>query len=411
MLIIDRKFIERYCSEYNRRTQGTYDQNEEEAILNWVSTQSQPRFLNKKYFIRLGRWKTSRYQKTREKNDEKDIKEITRASYLAKDDLEKLNILKGLKGIGVAVASTILYYLEPDKFAIFDYHVRNTLKKAGKLSKEKEGSSKKIWLEYIRVVRKLSRLYNKTIREVEKALFAYDKWGHRDDNAEHSQMEGRMDKNNGLEITLPPEKMDLLKRVAEDEFGIEASTLAQIWITERLQPYRHQSSINFPLSNVEEAEIPAKEEVSAMQGREKSSDTVTKDQVRRIKQDLADKFIEDQDEKRLFLLTSDGDIHDWGCYIAGLVLTQDGKETFGKSDIILELRRLTPQIYDKKYAKKNRIQPPDVRIDAPRSNKDEHTGKFPCLEKVGSGKYRFVGFKEGIRKRYGDDTLQKRLFH
>lgn len=181
MLIIDRKFIERWCSEYDQRNRGTYDQIEETAILNWVSKQSEPKFLNKEYFIRLGRWKTRRYAATRETNDEHDIIETTRSAYLAKDDLLKL---KRLKGVGVAVASAILYYLQPDEFAIFDYHVRNTLKKAGKLSKGEEDNSDKVWLEYTRIVREESRLHNKTLREVEKALFAYDKWGCKENEVE-----------------------------------------------------------------------------------------------------------------------------------------------------------------------------------------------------------------------------------
>jgi len=137
----------------------------------------------------LGRWKTPRYQATRETNDEDDIIKKTRSAYLAQNDLEKLNILRRLKGVGIAVASTILYYLQPDKFAIYDYHVRNSLRDAGRLSNVAEGDSNKAWLEYTRIIRELSTFYNKTLREVEKALFAYDKWGCGENEADGEERE------------------------------------------------------------------------------------------------------------------------------------------------------------------------------------------------------------------------------
>jgi hypothetical protein len=174
MLVINKKFIERWSGEYDRRARGTY---EEAAILDWLSKQGESKFLNKEYFIRLGRWKTPRYQETRKTNNEQDIIEATRSAYEAEYDLEKLNILRRLKGVGIAVASTILYYLQPDKFAIYDYHIRNSLEKAGKLTNGAKVDSSKVWLEYTQIIRKLSTLYNKTPREVEKALFAYDIWG------------------------------------------------------------------------------------------------------------------------------------------------------------------------------------------------------------------------------------------
>jgi hypothetical protein len=177
VLGINKRFIERWSGRYDRRTRGTHNQIEEAAILAWLSKQGEPRFLNKEYFIRLGRWKTPRYQNTRETNSEENIIEVTLSAHNAKNDLAKLNILRRLKGVGIAVASTMLYYLQPDRFAIYDYHVRNSLKKAGKLSGTTKNSGTERWLKYTRTIRRLSRVYNKTLREVEKALYAYDKWG------------------------------------------------------------------------------------------------------------------------------------------------------------------------------------------------------------------------------------------
>lgn len=177
VLIIDVGFINRFCSEYDNHTRGTSDQFEEQAILDGLSKQGEPKYLSREYFIRLGRWKTPRYADTREKNADNSIIETTRSAYVATEDLVKIKILKRLKGVGTAVASTILYYLQPDKFPIFDYHARRTLIKACKLNEWEDNDTEKVWLRYTHEIREIAGLNNKSIREVEKALFAYDKWG------------------------------------------------------------------------------------------------------------------------------------------------------------------------------------------------------------------------------------------
>ena len=237
MLVINKEFIERCCSEYDRRNQGKYDQIEETAILNWVSRQSEPKFLNREYFIRLGRWKTPRYAATRETNDKHNIIATTRSAYLAKDDLLKLNKLKRLKGVGVAVASTILYYLQPGNFPIFDFHARHTLVKAGRLSESEDNDSDKVWLKYTKEIRRISSFHNKTIREVEKALFAYDKWGCGENEVGSKVKGAEMRKGNDkeeLKVHLPSQKMRALETMA-GEYGQQPATLASTWIIDRLQ--------------------------------------------------------------------------------------------------------------------------------------------------------------------------------
>ena len=177
ILIIDAGFINIFCGEYDKHSKGTLDQSEEEAILEWLSKQDEPRYLNKEYFRKLGDWKTPRYSATRARNDEIFVIETTRSAYQATDDLMKIHLLKKLRGVGTAVASTILYYLQPNRFPIFDYHARRTLIKAGKLNEFEDNDTEKVWLRYTQELRQLSKLHNKSIREIEKAIFAYDKWG------------------------------------------------------------------------------------------------------------------------------------------------------------------------------------------------------------------------------------------
>lgn len=180
MLVLDAKFVQQWRDKYNEIFEGSYDQNEENAIRDWLSKQGKPKYLNKEYFVRLGRWKTKRQTSNYEANHESDVIEATRSAYQASDELVKLNILKKLKGVGVAVAATILHYLQSNTFPIFDYHARTTLKRAGFWNRSEDDASNQAWLEYTNIMRGLSARLNVSLRDLDKALFAYDKYGDRE---------------------------------------------------------------------------------------------------------------------------------------------------------------------------------------------------------------------------------------
>ncbi len=101
--------------------------------------------------------------------------EITRTAYLISDELMKLKILTTLKGVGVAVAGTLLHYSQPNVFPIFDVHCRKILKEASLWSREENDDSKQTWLDYLHIMRKVSNQLGVSLRVLDKAMFAYDK--------------------------------------------------------------------------------------------------------------------------------------------------------------------------------------------------------------------------------------------
>jgi thermostable 8-oxoguanine DNA glycosylase len=177
VLIIDREFVQHWSEKYDTKFEGGYDQSEEKKIRDWLSDQGEPKYLNKEYFVRLGRWKTKRQTSNYKSNEESKIIEVTRSAYQSSDALIKLNILKTLRGVKVAVASTILHYLHPNRFPIFDYHARTTLKIAGLWSRSEKDDSDQAWLEYTAIMQELANRLEVSLRELDKALFAYDKYG------------------------------------------------------------------------------------------------------------------------------------------------------------------------------------------------------------------------------------------
>ena len=177
MITISRQFVEHWAKVHDDKFRGSEAEQVEKSIREWLAKQPEPKYFNKEHFVKLGKWKTPRQVENYESNDENLVKEATLLAYEVTNERLKLHILKVLKGVRVPVASTFLHFLHPDKFPIFDVHVRSSLKKAGKWNRPVDDASDEAWLEYVDIMRDLSRRLGVSLRELDKALWTYDKWG------------------------------------------------------------------------------------------------------------------------------------------------------------------------------------------------------------------------------------------
>ena len=181
MLDISREFVEQWATKHDaklkEKEQGRKALQTESEIREWLARQPEPKYFDKEHFVRLGKWKTPRQKENYKSNDESLVKGATHLAYEVPHERLKLHILKVLKGVGVPVASTFLHFLHPDKFPIFDVRVRSSLNKAGKWNRSVGDASDNAWLEYVDIMRDLSRRLGVSLRELDKALWAYDKWG------------------------------------------------------------------------------------------------------------------------------------------------------------------------------------------------------------------------------------------
>ena len=81
-------------------------------------------------------------------------------------DIKRILLLCGFKGIGTAVASVILTFYDPENYCVVDFHIYQELFgiRPNPLTPEK----------YVRVLKRLreeARKYNLRTRDVEKAYF------------------------------------------------------------------------------------------------------------------------------------------------------------------------------------------------------------------------------------------------
>ena len=78
-----------------------------------------------------------------------------------------------LKGVRIPVASAILSVTDSDNYPIIDERCMQALKTLYKI--EWKVITSNSWLNYLDFLRKLAKEHNKTAREIEKGLFAFNR--------------------------------------------------------------------------------------------------------------------------------------------------------------------------------------------------------------------------------------------
>ena len=130
-------------------------------------------WLTKEEFLTFCLWKSRRPKKWYYLNTEKEIERITKLSFSEKDEIKKITLLTELKGVSIPTASAILSIVNPELYPIIDERCIQSLKKLNVISWETINN--KNWLDYLKIIRKLAVNNNKTAREIEKGLFAFNR--------------------------------------------------------------------------------------------------------------------------------------------------------------------------------------------------------------------------------------------
>lgn len=170
-LIIDPAFISLWHPRYDEIED---DEPEYQGLVAQIRHElGEQGFLSKDTFIRVLNWKAPRVKGIARLNDfflyEQGIANAVRV-----EDSQKLDVLCQLRGIGAPVGSTLLHLMYPSTFPIIDIRTAETLHHAGLV-----GSPATDIAHYPAFTAAIMNVANKmptfTLREVDRALFAYHK--------------------------------------------------------------------------------------------------------------------------------------------------------------------------------------------------------------------------------------------
>jgi hypothetical protein len=127
---------------------------------------------------KLGRIKDSNNETVRDENLVVINKAVKDAS--SADGVDALEALEKIPGIGLATATAILTVCYPDKFTIIDWRVLEILELIpSRMQKSKQEYSANDWSpndyisEYLPAVKKLTHLWNCTLRDADRALWGF----------------------------------------------------------------------------------------------------------------------------------------------------------------------------------------------------------------------------------------------
>jgi hypothetical protein len=108
-------------------------------------------------------------------NPDELIRQTSEAAFAEKEEYRRIARLDRLKGVGIAVASTILTVIDPYAYGIIDKRVWRLLHIYGEVDHDPEGLELCLdsWLDYLPKLRSWAKELHLTPREVERRLFEY----------------------------------------------------------------------------------------------------------------------------------------------------------------------------------------------------------------------------------------------
>ena len=171
--IIDDAFIEKWSSKFDAGSRG---EDRYLVLAAKVKAEIEKKgCLTKPTFIEIINWKSPRVRPIFEKGDFRIYKKGIVKCLSLSDDY-KLPSLMELPGIGAPIGSTILHFIYPDRFPIMDVRTCEALYGLGYI--ESKARDEKRYPAFRGVILDIKKQHcGYTLRQIDKALFAYDKLG------------------------------------------------------------------------------------------------------------------------------------------------------------------------------------------------------------------------------------------
>lgn len=133
--------------------------------------------VSKENLIEVLKWKfaTNKHRLKRELNlieelDDSTIRQLSRHAFDSLSDTSRINNLMEIRGVGLAVASTILTFYDPKNYGVFDIHIYDEI--FGTTSRTRPVSQNpELYIKLLARLRRMADKHHLDVRVVEKALF------------------------------------------------------------------------------------------------------------------------------------------------------------------------------------------------------------------------------------------------
>jgi thermostable 8-oxoguanine DNA glycosylase len=164
-------------SELLKNNLETPETNEALKLIEELKDVQKKGFFIKKQFYDVVMWKTPRPKKYYLSNVEEDIIKISKQVLSVNSDEKRINLLIQLKGVSIAVASSLLTIINPKNYGIMDIRVWQILHLYEEVKTKPKGQGFNVenYLNYLQILRKYAKQFNTDVRNIERNLFFYHK--------------------------------------------------------------------------------------------------------------------------------------------------------------------------------------------------------------------------------------------
>jgi hypothetical protein len=131
------------------------------------------RWFSRAEFLKMCRWKTPRAIRHCERNSAAAVRRVSRAVLATRSERRRMELLTGLRGVGVPTASAILTLVDPRRYGVLDVRAWQLLFGLGTVRRKPSGRGFTVrdWLEYLGELRRHARRLGVPARAVELTLF------------------------------------------------------------------------------------------------------------------------------------------------------------------------------------------------------------------------------------------------
>jgi hypothetical protein len=124
-------------------------------------------------FVQMCRWKSPRAQHLWRANSAARLRSVSRAVLATRDERRRMELLTGLRGVGVPMASAILTLIDPRRYGVLDIRAWQLLFAIRSVAANRRGQGFTIaqWEQYLDALRQHARRLKVSARVIEYTLF------------------------------------------------------------------------------------------------------------------------------------------------------------------------------------------------------------------------------------------------
>ena len=127
-------------------------------------------------FFRICEWKSTRTKTLVRTNPREHIQDVTRLAFSSRESL-RVPLLCILNGVRIPTASAILTVWRPTEYTIYDVRIRDAILSVSHhlLTDEAVEAARNSYSTYLDVARKIANELDVSLRDLDKALWTWDK--------------------------------------------------------------------------------------------------------------------------------------------------------------------------------------------------------------------------------------------